>query len=96
MMLGCTTSSSHACVHVLCSLAHNTDPPRPFDFLIDGELVRKTLEQHLLDHNISAVSDGCSHSVLHNTAYTHSIMACQCACPLFTLITGCRLLLLLY
>lgn len=31
------------------------DPPRPFDFLIDGELVRKSLEQHLLAHNLSAV-----------------------------------------
>ncbi|KAG2450685.1 hypothetical protein HYH02_004524 [Chlamydomonas schloesseri] len=32
------------------------DPPRPFDFLIDGELVRKSLEQHLLAHNLSAES----------------------------------------
>jgi hypothetical protein len=29
---------------------------RPFDFIIDGELVRKSLEQHLLEHNISSVS----------------------------------------
>lgn len=32
------------------------DPPRPFDFLIDGELLRKSLEKHLLDHDISTVS----------------------------------------
>lgn len=32
------------------------DPPRPFDFLVNGELVRKTLEKHLLDHQLSAVS----------------------------------------
>jgi ribosome biogenesis protein YTM1 len=30
-----------------------TDPPRPFDFLINGELVRRSLEQHLLQHNRS-------------------------------------------
>ncbi|KIZ06505.1 hypothetical protein MNEG_1452 [Monoraphidium neglectum] len=29
------------------------DPPRPFDFLIDGELLRKSLAQHLLDHGLS-------------------------------------------
>ncbi|GLI64919.1 hypothetical protein VaNZ11_008313, partial [Volvox africanus] len=32
------------------------DPPRPFDFLADGELIRKSLEQHLLSHNLSAES----------------------------------------
>ncbi|GLC50526.1 hypothetical protein PLESTB_000389500 [Pleodorina starrii] len=32
------------------------DPPRPFDFLADGELIRKSLEQHLLGHNLSAES----------------------------------------
>ncbi|KAI8471256.1 MAG: ribosome biogenesis protein WDR12 [Monoraphidium minutum] len=32
------------------------DPARPFDFLIDGELLRKTLAQHLLDHGISPES----------------------------------------
>ena len=31
------------------------DPARPFDFLVDGELLRKNLEQHLLDKQISAV-----------------------------------------
>ncbi len=29
------------------------DPARPFDFIIDGELVRKSLEKHLLEHEIS-------------------------------------------
>jgi ribosome biogenesis protein YTM1 len=29
------------------------DPARPFDFIIDGELVRKSLEQHLLEHELS-------------------------------------------
>eukprot|EP00775_Hariotina_reticulata_P001760 gene1760-2100_t len=29
------------------------DPARPFDFIIAGELVRKSLQQHLLDHSIS-------------------------------------------
>ncbi|EFJ47549.1 hypothetical protein VOLCADRAFT_105104 [Volvox carteri f. nagariensis] len=32
------------------------DPPRPFDFLADGELIRKSLEQHLLSHSLSAES----------------------------------------
>nr|ARO50093.1 WD40 protein [Yamagishiella unicocca] len=32
------------------------DYPRPFDFLVDGELVRRSLEQHLLGHNLSAES----------------------------------------
>ncbi|GIL44920.1 hypothetical protein Vafri_2370 [Volvox africanus] len=32
------------------------DPPRPFDFLSNGELIRKSLEQHLLSHNLSAES----------------------------------------
>ncbi|GFR50504.1 hypothetical protein Agub_g12769, partial [Astrephomene gubernaculifera] len=32
------------------------DPPRPFDFLVDGELLRRSLEQHLLGHNMSAES----------------------------------------
>ena len=31
------------------------DPARPFDFLVDGELLRKTLGQHLLEHDISPV-----------------------------------------
>jgi len=31
------------------------EPVRPFDFIIDGELLRKSLEQHLLEHNISPV-----------------------------------------
>ena len=47
---------------MFCSLAHalgthtNTtaDPPRPFDFVIDGELLRKSLEQHLLEHDSHA------------------------------------------
>lgn len=30
------------------------DPARPFDFIINGELVRKSLEKHLLAHEISA------------------------------------------
>lgn len=38
---------------VLCVCA---DPVRPFDFIIDDELMRKSLEQHLLEHNISPVS----------------------------------------
>jgi ribosome biogenesis protein YTM1 len=29
------------------------DPARPFDFIVDGELVRKSLDKHLLEHNIS-------------------------------------------
>ncbi|PNH01193.1 Ribosome biogenesis protein WDR12 [Tetrabaena socialis] len=32
------------------------DPPRPFDFLVNGELVRCSLEAHLLGHNLSAES----------------------------------------
>lgn len=32
------------------------EPVRPFDFIIDGELLRKSLEQHLLEHNISPES----------------------------------------
>lgn len=33
-----------------------TDPARPFDFIIDGELLRKSLQAHLLAHDISPVS----------------------------------------
>jgi hypothetical protein len=39
----------------LCSVLP-ADPARPFDFIIDGELLRKSLQQHLLEHDISPVS----------------------------------------
>jgi ribosome biogenesis protein YTM1 len=29
------------------------EPARPFDFIVNGELVRKSLDKHLLEHNIS-------------------------------------------
>nr|AIF73520.1 WD40 protein [Volvox ferrisii] len=32
------------------------DPPRPFDFLVDSELLRRSLEQHIMAHNLSAES----------------------------------------
>ena len=32
------------------------DPPRPFDFVVGGELLRKSLEAHLLQHGLSAES----------------------------------------
>ena len=35
---------------------HVAEPVRPFDFLINGELVRLSLEKHLLARDISAVS----------------------------------------
>lgn len=31
------------------------DPAQPFDFLIDGELLRQPLEKFLLAHNVSTV-----------------------------------------
>lgn len=40
-----------------------SEPAKPFDFIIDGELLRKSLEQHLLEHNISPVSAGCCAAV---------------------------------
>lgn len=52
----CSTLSLHATDILALPSFALTDPARPFDFLIDGELLRKTLEQHLLEHNISAVS----------------------------------------
>ena len=30
------------------------DPPRPFDFLIDGEILRRSLHKHLLAGRVSA------------------------------------------
>jgi hypothetical protein len=33
----------------------HTEPARPFDFIIHGELVRKSLEAHLTEHQLSAV-----------------------------------------
>jgi hypothetical protein len=41
------------------------DPVRPFDFIIDDELLRKSLEQHLLEHNISPVSSNSLRSLAH-------------------------------
>lgn len=29
------------------------DPPRPFDFLIDGEFIRSSLEKYIVDHQLS-------------------------------------------
>lgn len=40
----------------LCLLSGDSDhQPQPFDFLVDGELVRMPLEQFLLAKGISAV-----------------------------------------
>lgn len=32
-----------------------TEPARPFDFIINEQLLRKTLEQHLVDNQLSTV-----------------------------------------
>jgi hypothetical protein len=63
-MMHCSGCQMHSCAFPLptdrSSLGKRhslTDPARPFDFLIDGELLRKTLGQHLLDHDISTVRD---------------------------------------
>jgi hypothetical protein len=40
----------------------HADPARPFDFIIDGELLRKSLQQHLLEHDLSPVSTQQSES----------------------------------
>jgi hypothetical protein len=39
------------------------DPVRPLDFIIDDELLRKSLEQHLLEHSISPVSSTADFSL---------------------------------
>lgn len=44
-------------VSVFTSFVLIAEKPQPFDFLVDGELVRTSLEQLLLIKKISAVSD---------------------------------------
>ena len=39
----------------LTSIMLPSDPPRPFDFIIDEQLLRKNLQQHLLENKLSAV-----------------------------------------
>jgi hypothetical protein len=59
------------CMLLLSVTMLHADPVRPFDFIIDGELLRKSLQQHLLEHDISPVSiqhhSACKKSVLVNT-----------------------------
>ena len=50
------------CMHCMEALACKTcmalalaDPPRPFDFIIDEQLLRRSLQQHLLENKLSAV-----------------------------------------
>lgn len=54
-----TARQSHAVARARLSPArctlHIADPPKPFDFIINGELLRKPLEAHLLQHGLSAV-----------------------------------------
>jgi hypothetical protein len=51
----CLLARSLAHTQTTLPLSYTPDPPRPFDFVIDGELLRKSLEQHLLEHKISPV-----------------------------------------
>jgi len=46
------------------------DPPRPLDFLVNGQLLRQSLQQLMLDSNISAVRP-CFDSELGLTATSH-------------------------
>jgi ribosome biogenesis protein len=41
-------------VLIAVAFALGAEPPRPFDFIVDGELVRNSLEKLLLGHGISA------------------------------------------
>lgn len=62
----CNNSSACSLLRPLTA----ADPPRPFDFLINDQLLRSTIQQHLLDNEMSAVSQGesavgpCSHKSL--------------------------------
>ena len=49
----CAPPGHFACNTVL--LRHHADPPRPLDFLVNGQLLRQSLQQLMLDSNISAV-----------------------------------------
>lgn len=53
-MLGCSLSYRLSGInHTICVVS---EKPQPFDFLIDGELLRTSIEQFLLTKGITAVS----------------------------------------
>jgi len=51
--------------NLLAALAH-AEPARPFDFIIHGELLRKSLEAHLTEHKLSAVRVPQQLMFIHN------------------------------
>ena len=51
-----------------------TDPPQPFDFLIDGELLRTSLQRHLLDHSISPVRGALEYNVCEKASCNYSLV----------------------
>lgn len=40
---------------IKCVLISATEKPVPFDFLIEGEILRTSIAQYLLDHRLSTV-----------------------------------------
>ena len=62
-MLGCDAHAlGPSCMAALACMTSNpawllspADPPRPFDFIIDEQLLRRSLQQHLLENKLSAV-----------------------------------------
>lgn len=55
-----SVSRPASCSIVLTAQLSGTDPPKAFDFLVNGELVRLSLEQLLLANSVSAVRVGAS------------------------------------
>jgi ribosome biogenesis protein YTM1 len=52
-------------IEFLIGHAAVAETPQPFDFLVDGELLRTSVEQFLLTKGITAVSLSMSCSLLH-------------------------------
>ena len=52
------------------------DPPRPLDFLVNGQLLRQSLQQLMLDSNTSAVRP-CRGSTLILAAIAHLPGGCN-------------------
>ena len=55
--------AEHAAAQMYAS-AYATDSPRPLDFLVNGQLLRQSLLQLMLDSNVSAVRAGLESQLL--------------------------------